>query len=42
MESASSSLEINRTILKNYEKEQFVYKNIYVYVENNIVTAFQD
>lgn len=42
IESLGFPLKINRTILKNYEKEQFVYKNIYVYVENNIVTAFQD
>jgi hypothetical protein len=34
--------EINRTVMAGYVKEQCIYGSQYVYVENDIVTAWQD
>lgn len=40
--SCGSPNEINRTVTANGSSEQWVYSNIYVYVENGEVTSFQD
>ena len=40
--SCGSPNEINRTVTSNGSSEQWVYSNIYVYVENGKVTSFQD
>jgi hypothetical protein len=40
--SCGSPMEINRTVTANGSSEQWVYPDIYVYVENGEVTSFQD
>lgn len=35
-------LRKNRTVVGNVAREQWVYNNYYIYIENGIVTAFQD
>lgn len=43
VESLGRPLDVNRTVTANSESKQYVYPNsVYVYVENGVVTSWQD